>query len=772
MGKRVLFSLERHRLPHHVGAKARNLQALAKQGFTIPITYAISWHMQEVVTENGGHFPAAFVADLERVVRADRDYAVRSSAAIEDSSDHSFAGQFLTRLDVQGVDAILAAIKAVWSSTDDERPSSYSQQKGVGNEQIHMGILLQEMVPAVLSGVAFSHNPITMFDEVVIEAVEGSGVNLVQGGVTPRRWIWKWGKWIQRPDGDDSNEVLIGWIAEQVKDIGERRKQPVDVEWVYDGEQVYWLQVRNVTVRNDINIYANHISKEFMPGLIKPLVWSVNVPLVNGAWIWLLAELIGQNDLDPLRLSRKVYGRAYFNMGLLGSVFKQIGLPSNALERLMGFEAERGKGPVFRPSWKAIRYLPRMIAFFLDKLRFEKRLMKYMEDAEARYEELSKAMAEERLASNLLLRIQELYSLNQQTAYFNIVTPLLMQSYHLAARRRLARAGIEVERMNWLEGWDDREIYDPAPSCRRLGGLYRRLSSSQIEEIATAVNTTGQLPDFQESFRRFMTRFGHFSDSGNDFSYPAWRESPDLVLDLIARFAEDPRLDEAGSPEREILSKARGFFVKRAIRFSRYREQISFLYTYGFSLFREAYLQLGADFSKRGWLSSSKDIFFLEHAEIEGALQANSEEDALKKLVAERKEKYQSYDKVIPPALIFGDRPPAIADSQGAILKGTPTSRGRYRGRVRVVKGIKDFTRVTDGCVLVIPFSDVSWSPLFARAGAVVAESGGMLSHSSIVAREYGVPAIVSVPNACQLEDDLEVTVDGFSGEVILHDRI
>jgi pyruvate,water dikinase len=93
-----------------------------------------------------------------------------------------------------------------------------------------------------------------------------------------------------------------------------------------------------------------------------------------------------------------------------------------------------------------------------------------------------------------------------------------------------------------------------------------------------------------------------------------------------------------------------------------------------------------------------------------------------------------------------------------------------YRGVVRVVKGIGDFPKVTAGCILVIPYSDVSWTPLFALAGALIAESGGMLSHSSIIAREYGIPAIVSVPHATQLADGLEVTVDGSTGNIILHE--
>jgi phosphoenolpyruvate synthase/pyruvate phosphate dikinase len=104
-------------------------------------------------------------------------------------------------------------------------------------------------------------------------------------------------------------------------------------------------------------------------------------------------------------------------------------------------------------------------------------------------------------------------------------------------------------------------------------------------------------------------------------------------------------------------------------------------------------------------------------------------------------------------------------------LTGVPTSRGYFTGPTRVVHGLEDFKKVQPGDVLIIPFSDVSWSVLFTRAKAIIAESGGMLSHSSILAREYQIPAVVSVPGAMLLQDDMLVTVDGYRGEVILHTK-
>jgi phosphohistidine swiveling domain-containing protein len=124
---------------------------------------------------------------------------------------------------------------------------------------------------------------------------------------------------------------------------------------------------------------------------------------------------------------------------------------------------------------------------------------------------------------------------------------------------------------------------------------------------------------------------------------------------------------------------------------------------------------------------------------------------------------------VLLPEVIYGDSPPPIIAASNEKLTGTPTSRGYHTGKVKVVRSIVDFPKLNDGDVLVIPYSDVGWTPLFARAGAVIAESGGILSHSSIIAREYNIPAVVSVAGAMQLCDNTTVTIDGYKGEIMVH---
>jgi len=214
-----------------------------------------------------------------------------------------------------------------------------------------------------------------------------------------------------------------------------------------------------------------------------------------------------------------------------------------------------------------------------------------------------------------------------------------------------------------------------------------------------------------------------------------------------------------------------GYFFRKSAQYSRYREQISYLYTRGFGLFRTAYLHIGRSFANAGWLENAEDIFYLEHEEIFSVIRQESAGTALGNLIGKRITEHRRNLSITLPPVIYGDHLPPVQDDLTPLLVGVPVSGGIYRGVVRVVKGLGEFHKVTDGCVLVIPFSDVSWTPLFSRAGALIAEAGGVLSHSAIVAREYGIPAIVSLPNATRLQDGVEVTVNGYSGNVLVHDE-
>jgi pyruvate,water dikinase len=157
----------------------------------------------------------------------------------------------------------------------------------------------------------------------------------------------------------------------------------VDLEWAFDGQKVFWLQVRPITTLTNVPLYSNHISREVLPGIIKPLIASVNIPLVNTAWIRLFDSLLGATQLKPEDLTRLFHYRAYFNMAAIGTIFEILGFPRESLELLLGFERTAGR-PAFRPSMRTLRHVPRLLRFTASAWNYDKRVKAELEAYEQR----------------------------------------------------------------------------------------------------------------------------------------------------------------------------------------------------------------------------------------------------------------------------------------------------------------------------------------------------------------------------------------------------
>jgi pyruvate,water dikinase len=381
----------------------------------------------------------------------------------------------------------------------------------------------------------------------------------------------------------------------------------------------------------------------------------------------------------------------------------------------------------------------------------------------------------------LIAQIDRLYALTQETAYYNIVTPLLMQLYNRLLQRQLSSAGVDFSTLDVTRGLDELQEFDPNTHLARLHQAYCALDNDRRRAIDTSSYAEFRrlqgIDAFQRDVERFIEQFGHLSDSGNDFSSVPWQDNPDLILKMITNYsAFEGRAAHKVAFEELALPPLRrpliGAIYRKAREFRLYREAISFLYTFGYGLFRVHFLALGDHLVRRRLLESREDIFFLSIAEVREIVVQRATTGDYASRVAHRKREIETYRDVTPPSIIYGDQPLPLDTHTGDKLKGTPASGGYYQGCVRVIQGLRDFDKLQEGDVLVIPYSDVGWTPLFAKAGAVIAESGGILSHSSIVAREYGIPAVVSVPGACQLEDNVMVTVDGYNGEVTVQARL
>ena len=381
-------------------------------------------------------------------------------------------------------------------------------------------------------------------------------------------------------------------------------------------------------------------------------------------------------------------------------------------------------------------------------------------------------------APALLEVFNRLHELNLRMAYHNILVPVVMSVFNGMLKRQLVQQGIDPLQFDWSDSIKEIREYDPMLHLDELSARFRDLPpdlQTDVEKVLSA--PPPGLEAFAQSFGAFLEKFGHFGESGNDFSSVPWRENPGLVLQLIRNHTPKESENRFGWSELRLNPLAMTMvrvFGRRTRSYILERERVSSLYTLGYGLFRDVFLALGDDFHDRGLIVEREDIFFLTLEEVRELAAGRYDGIPLKEKIEARKREMELSRALIMPEIIYGEQAPPLEtfSTPESGLHGMPTSRGYYQGRVTVIESLSEMEKLQDGDVLVIPFSDVAWTPLFARAGALIAQSGGVLSHSSIVAREMGIPCVVSVPNACQMTDGTVVIVDGYRGEISVLEEV
>ena len=429
--------------------------------------------------------------------------------------------------------------------------------------------------------------------------------------------------------------------------------------------------------------------------------------------------------------------------------------------------------PRFKPGPKTFTRLPWLLVFMADKWMLGPKMRRALPRLAEAVRATPYRDLENWSETDLLAAIDRHYRLMREVAYYNVMGPLMMGMYNRVLQSQLKKQGVEFTNFDLTESMPEIQDYEPGTHLRRLHAQFRALPPAAQEQIRRAAYADFQqmtnLGDFPASVAALVERFGHLSDNGNDFSAVPWRERPEMVLKLVTEF--EPGGEEKGQKVRYAdlkTSPLLNLFYRRAREFRLLREQVSGLYTHGYGLFRYYFLALGEHFTRRGLLDAPEDVYYLTFSQVRNIVNGQEQADARPE-VARHKADIERFRDILLPTIIYGDEVPPVREADMGVLSGIPTSIGHYTGKTKVVRGIQDFPKVQKGDVLVVPYSDVGWTPLFARAGAVVAESGGLLSHSSIVAREYNIPAVVSVEGATRLPDETLVTVDGHKGEVLIH---
>lgn len=731
-------------------------------------------------------------------------FAVRSSMVGEDQVNASFAGQLDTFLNVS-VENILSAIKKCYVSLYNPNVQQYISTKKPQlateeTDQKAMAVVVQQMVQAIYSGVAFTANPINGRREVIIEATTGIGEKIVSEGVTPDRYIVNARGKIEKmmPVTKDrplltSKQILQ--LAESANLITRHMGFPQDIEWVWDGESFVFLQTRPISNLNGKNIYSSKLMADMSPGLLKPLQWSTcTQAMVTKVFGRLFTEIMGPNNFDFKLSIRLIHSRLYANVTFFEELLNQLGLPVNFFEMITRDENEQRRKPPL-----TIRFL------FILVFRFVPFILKYARVSEQMNDFLIKQdslLEKYRESDWIQAKIQEKYQhLNQliklhRDAQWNIIIcSLNMSIRNTLLKKMVRRHAPSVESSDLIKGLYGLKGLEPNRCINKLSSQLQQFSEKIIKlciegnslAIQKELSSSQAGEKLLTDFHTFLQKFGHFSANTTNFTEKRWVENTDMIWSMIGSGAlKETKADVTNDKKiwiekkNEVLKQLSflhrpvfRFLLNTTVKYLNLREKISLVLSEDTYQIRRLILSMGEDLVKKDLISKPEDVFYFYFEELELILNHNSDSAAIKDRIALRKSRLEADEKIIPDDTICGDQVIPVysgEEDSGDFLSGICGSSGYIKGYAYVVKNPEEVNRtLTSDDILVVPFSHVGWTLLFSHIGGIVAETGGQLSHTSIIAREYGIPAVVNVHRAIHsIRTGQPLTLDADNGRVYL----
>jgi phosphohistidine swiveling domain-containing protein len=743
------------------GTLTQSLKKLSKNGYSVPETNVLTFSPQDF-TRDLGYLSEEVELRLDKIFTNDKTCAL----ILEDHQEKNNCFHSLYRSNqVTKNQELKQKIRTILQQSEAPKLLSKKVSNSVQNKKA--SIVLIQLPKQEFSGLVFTKNPLNGLDETILEITTGKN-DLDR--ITSKQLIFQNGKVKNEKDKDLFSSC--NWLEEVINQSTKIEKlflKPLFLEWLFDGEKIFWINIEPLQDFERLSIYSNKIAKDMLPGIIKPLVWSVNAPLNSSSWKHLIDRIIGKNNFDLRDMTKQFYYRAYFNMGLFGKFFALFGMPRETLEIMMLGEAHSGSKvmPKIKMDMRIARFLPRIALLAIKNIHISKKMDRFIENQKEEIDRYNVNISN--LGEKETIRvIDELIKLNELCAFNVIVVRLVRSFHHTLIKNMLKIKGLDPKIEFTPGSLSDVDAKQNLTALRKEYDVLPKEIKNKFDK-----GLVPQSSDFSKSFlrnyERFRRTFGHLSDSTADMSVPQWREDPALIASLIrgAQNIQDKKPQTIDFPM-GLYGLVLRSFVNNFIDFEKHSARIGFLYTYGYAQFRPYFLHLGDLFVSKGLIEKNSDIFYLILDEIREIIDKETLETSLLDRIAKRKNENEEYKDIILPEIIFGNDPPPIV-RKGVIsklLSGLPSSTGYYEGLTKIVMGPSDINKLAQGDVLVIPYSDVSWTPLFAKAGAVISESGGILSHCSIIAREYGIPAVVAVEGAIRIPDNTRVIIDGYTGAI------
>jgi phosphohistidine swiveling domain-containing protein len=810
------------------GGKASNLGELSRAGLPVPEGYVITTDVCRAFFD-AANVDACSRGDIRNriattpipheieadILAAHHTYfspndrvAVRSSATTEDLSDASFAGQHETYYFVDAT-TLLKFVRDCWASLYTDAAIAYRSFAKI-KELPLMAVIVQRLIPSEVSGVAFTKDPMGDESVLVIESSWGMGAAIVDGRVTPDRYL------VNRADLGVRQRTISDKRHLVPANPSEKRLQPVplsvrqrptlseanlrrvaslalrcevlfggrqDVEWAMVDDQVYILQSRPITTSAVEAEASAPLEGRWV--LFKPLAENFTEPVTP-----LTADVMA--DVCP-PFARFVDGWMYINLDFLRPL-----IPYRLSEsQLVDMALLRARPATLRLRWL---YLPVwlliLLGYYLLTGVFYARTRRLPVDFMSSFRRRAEAVR----ANDEIDAAGAIKALVGSPRFFAAAGDMALQvnlisgRYFLflpALRSLLSRwcPSLPAEAPDLLTGGIDHvlstEMSKDVRSLAKLAredevvqGLFR---GERLENLHETLRHTSGAAAFLERLDAFLAVHGHRAVKEFELSTPRWHEDPTPVLGMIRNMvtsetlpAIDPKRSVRDALWAELRANLKGvrfwmvrYLIERIRYYVRLRENSRFYHIMLIDVVRSKVLAHERELKAKGLANCDDDIFFLFQREIDALTAGELGWPEVEARIRRRRQAHTRRARA-RPRMLFGvtdssDAPPADASR----MSGFGASPGVAEGRARVIMDPTSQSEIEPGEILVAPYTDPAWTPLFLCAGAAVVEVGSYLSHAGTLAREYGMPCVVDVSDCTRLiRTGDRLRVDASRGEV------
>lgn len=750
-------------------------------------------------------------------------YAVRSSATAEDLPTASFAGQQDTYLNVVGPAAILQHVSRCWASLFTERAVTYRRRNGIDHRTVHMAVVVQRMVFPHAAGILFTADPVTGNRKVAtVDAGFGLGEALVSGLVNPDVFKVRHGEVVAKaiaakqravhalPAGGTQEVAIDAQRQEQpaltdaqvvrIVELGRRIEahfgRPQDIEWCLVSDDFQIVQSRPITTLFPIptaddqenHVYVSVGHGQMMTDPMKPL----------GLSMWQLTAMVPMHEaggrlfVDVTRRLASPASRA----ALLDAMSKGDPLIRDALETVLdrdGFvpsvpDADPGRPPAGgAPAPNATDPDPAIVTELIE--RSQESIAALERDIRTKtgpalFDFLLEAFEEHKRVLGDPLNIRAIMAGMEATWWLNDKLQEWLGEKNTADTLTLSAPDNVTSEMG-LALLDVADVIRPhAEVVAFLKGVE---DDGFLDELAKPAGGT----EARDAIEAYLDRYGMRCVGEIDITRPRWRERPTtlvpVILDHVRNFepgAAGRRFEQgrqkAKKKEQDVLSRLRALpdgdrkadeakrMIDRVRAFIGYREYPKYDIISRYFVYKQALLEEAERLVEAGVLPRKEDVFYLTFQELHDVVRSHQVDGPL---IQQRKDAFRSHHALTPPRVLTSDGEAVTGayrrdDVPAGALVGLPVSAGTVEGRARVVLDMAD-ADLEAGDILVTPFTDPSWSPLFVGIAGLVTEVGGLMTHGAVIAREYGLPAVVGVEQATRLiRDGQRIRVHGTDGYV------